>query len=402
MGVAVAALAAQHGFRVLVVRMSDEDRPRAETLRNQTWLQSGLMYMRRLPPDQALVVAKRMYVGGFGMLKDLELPPPPQDQHGILRVKTLAEGEELERDARALSIHERVQRLSESGARRALGRFYEEDSIYYSIPDMPFDEASVLSGLRSRACSANAFFCEVDAPVQLLPDRGDRAGFSVQIDGHPIVASATLLACGAGIVPALEQLEVKPPMTLRQTPLMVLHDLPAPSVPLFADREGGFSFVHQPAQPGAPNGATIFGTVVHREVEFQLPQDRRVSEEDVKKFSAHLPNWLAPSVNRGRFTAGYEVIPEPDTGMSYVEPWVSAVSPSQFPGLFFALPGRATTGLIASKMAFDKILPYLSRARWTQSAPDLSGFRAWEGDIYPHSHPRYGFNDADPRPGASA
>jgi glycine/D-amino acid oxidase-like deaminating enzyme len=48
LGTAVAALASAAGFGVLVIRLRDHIIPRADTLRNQGWLQSGIMY----PIDQ--------------------------------------------------------------------------------------------------------------------------------------------------------------------------------------------------------------------------------------------------------------------------------------------------------------------------------------------------------------
>ena len=67
LGMSVAYLAAheQPQRRVLVCRLSDDQEPFADTLRNQSWLQSGLRYVSALQqngfsPTDAIVFARRM------------------------------------------------------------------------------------------------------------------------------------------------------------------------------------------------------------------------------------------------------------------------------------------------------------------------------------------------------
>jgi glycine/D-amino acid oxidase-like deaminating enzyme len=86
LGTAVAALASQADYRVLVLRLNDSGIPRADTLRNQGWLQSGLLYRLEDFSDEAQYrnVAETTYFGGREMLRDCRMGYPPE--RGILRV----------------------------------------------------------------------------------------------------------------------------------------------------------------------------------------------------------------------------------------------------------------------------------------------------------------------------
>src|SRR5262245_62091902 len=95
LGLAVAMLASFRGNSVHVYRLSNQGKPRAEPLRNQGWLQSGLMYIDKIAPKPWLgdptyapgrVLAQQMYRAGLSMLDDLNIPRPEITQRGILRV----------------------------------------------------------------------------------------------------------------------------------------------------------------------------------------------------------------------------------------------------------------------------------------------------------------------------
>src|SRR4051794_26861417 len=70
LGTTLAALSSTAGTPPLVLRLEDSGRPRADTLRNQGWLQSGLLYRRSdfVTSDEYRVVAKKTFVGGRELL----------------------------------------------------------------------------------------------------------------------------------------------------------------------------------------------------------------------------------------------------------------------------------------------------------------------------------------------
>ena len=137
LGLATAARTAQRGYCVHVYRLSDRGRPRADTLRNQGWLQSGLIYVGKLGRDRrrGRLLASQMYVAGLTMLEGLELPVPDGVDGGILRVRQdTDEAHHLLEDARQLGIEHLVHELEPTAVRRRLGSVFETGR-YFAIPD---------------------------------------------------------------------------------------------------------------------------------------------------------------------------------------------------------------------------------------------------------------------------
>jgi glycine/D-amino acid oxidase-like deaminating enzyme len=394
LGLGIAALAARRGYRVVVIRLHDRGRPRADTLRNQGWLQSGLIYIDHFGSNRrrGRVVAGQMYAAGLGMLHDLGLPPPDPSERGMLRTRTQDEGKRLEEDAEVLRI-KGVKRLGERFARGRLGAIYET-GVYYSIPDTRFPEATVLERLRKIAQTEGADILQLAKPAILASDANSGSGVRIACeDGREIVSKATVAAAGAGNCPLLQGLAIEPFLRIKQTPLLVLHESLSNTVPIFADRDRGFSFVHHPPDgPILPNGALVVGTKVDRVVEFHSPDDRRITLEDRQKFATFLPPILQARIPAGRFTAGYEVIPEENLDRKYFEPWFDWVE--GFPALLHAMPGRATLGLFVARQVLDELVLRIGRPNGRNpSTGELA--TGWVDPILMHYDPAYDFNDSD-------
>src|SRR6185369_14449460 len=224
LGLAVTALAARAGYRVLVLRLNDGGRPRADTLRNQGWLQSGLMYVDKFKDDRkrGRRLAAQMYAAGLAMLTSLGLPHPGEDDHAVIRLRDEEEGLNLEADAESLRI-DSVKQLDSRSAKQGLGDIYE-DGIFYSLPDAPFPEAAVLTKLRDASYRFGADVIQVSAPAQLVRDSSSESGVRIDLAGLQIYSKATIAAAGAGNSQLLGDLEIATAMKLRQTPLLVLHE----------------------------------------------------------------------------------------------------------------------------------------------------------------------------------
>lgn len=391
LGLAIAALVAQHGYQVRVFRLGDQGRPRADTLRNQGWLQSGLMYVDRFDGDRkrGQKLAARMYAGGLGMLKDLGLPPPDPAAFGIFRVRDNGHGAQLEDDARELRISG-VRRLQPEDVQNLLGPVFEE-GIFYAIPDLPFPEATVLERIRTFARTEGATFIEVDSPISLVRDENSESGVSVQYGDQRLLSRVTIAAAGAGNFELLQGLGMQPQMEIQQTPLLVVHNCLSIAASIFADNRRGFSFVrHAPDGPVLPDGALVVGTKAHRIVPYARPDERRIPQEDIEKFATHLPACLTDHIERGRFTAGYEVIPRAN-GRKYFEPWVEWLP--GYPGLLLAMPGRATMGMAVAREILDDLVRRLGMP--ARDPPEVVGEGRWDDNIFMHFHPYYGFNDWD-------
>lgn len=181
-------------------------------------------------------------------------------------------------------------------------------------------------------------------------------------------------------------------MTLRQTPLLVLHETLFADVPIFADRMRKFSFVrHPPDGEMLPRGALVIGTKVHNNVSLPPPDERRIDPPDRDKFEKYLPPVLREKISEGRFTAGYEVIPDETVGLKDVEPWVDWVR--EYPALLKAAPGRATMGLSVARDILGEITSRIGAPDTTRSPFSRIGV-LWDDDIFMHYHPSYSFDDS--------
>jgi hypothetical protein len=95
----------------------------------------------------------------------------------------------------------------------------------------------------------------------------------------------------------------------------------------------------------------------------------------------------------GRFTAGYEVIPDVSRKESYLQPWVEKVE--GFSGLILASPGRATLGYFAAQQVVQRISRLLGAPGTSNREREpLSGTGPWADDIHMHFERHYSFDDS--------
>jgi glycine/D-amino acid oxidase-like deaminating enzyme len=387
LGAALAHLTAEAGFRVLLLRMNDRRRPRADTLRNQAWLQSGLIYKRSdfVDEEHYFRVALQTYVQGRLMLDDLGIPIPTSG--GVLRVASSKKAREVETRAKRLLLRdEEFHPLEPSKAKDLLGRMHMNGSTYFAIPDRPFDEARIVDSHRAFARDAGARVIDLPGPVEL---QRTAEGLEITMGTFTVLSRLTVIAAGAGNVPLLAQLGEPALLELRQTPLLVAQhptDLNMPSI--LIDYELGFSAVrHRLA--GDPEGdVLVIGTRHHQQpVPFVLPDDRKVSQSMVDKVVSCLPDELR-SLTGERYTAGMELIPT-QRPPSHLEPWIHDLG-----DVVVASPGRATLASFAAKLVLARLLPKLdghSPSRLEIPADCLD----WKEPIGMHFGRSYSFNDAE-------
>jgi glycine/D-amino acid oxidase-like deaminating enzyme len=388
LGTAVAALASTAGYGVLVLRMGDERVPRADTLRNQGWLQSGVMYHVgdfRSEADYAEFATKTFFAGRE-MLTDCGLPL--SSSRGLVCVRRAERIDDLVRKSALLKFgQDEFRRLESDEVADRLREFADPKTTYFCIPDAPFDEAGVLTHLRKSAEGAGAEFLEVAAPVTLEP-RGDL--IRVRWDGNTLESPVTLITAGAGSFDLVRQLGQALSGELRRTPLLVSsNDCPMPS-PIFVDLDRGFSAVHHLCD-GLTHGATVVGTKARLQpADFALPDDRRIPASEQQQLKDCLPPVLAERLLPGRFTAGYEVIPATSKALTAFEPWIEDLGSA-----IFASPGRATMALAAARMTLARILGKIRERRGKRFDYDSSGHARWDAEINMHYTPRYTFDDAE-------
>jgi glycine/D-amino acid oxidase-like deaminating enzyme len=395
LGLALAAVCAARGYHVCLIRMSDHGRPRADTLRNQGWLQSGLMYVGHYgavhDPTRKLgrALAARMRIGGLAMLRDLGIPLPDENECGVFRLKNEEQLEKLLEDASHLRLRN-VERLENHRAQSMLGSVFAEDSIYCTVPDQPFPEASVVRALREWGVREGVEFVQVERPIRLVANGNSESGVLLEWEGNQLASKVTVCAAGAGNCELLNGLDIAPMMEFQQTPLLVAHDAMSIKAPIFNDRVRGFSFVRHPEDPDTlPNGALVIATRSQRIVPFSTPEARRIDEQDIEVFASHLPEAFEPFMETGRFTAGYEVIPKTTPERPYVAPWIHWCP--EFRALVHAMPGRATLGLSVAREMLTEIETRIGVPKL--SGVNLNAAVAWDDDIHMHFHQDYDFND---------
>jgi glycine/D-amino acid oxidase-like deaminating enzyme len=390
LGTAIAALAAMAGYQPLVLRLPDDDRPNADTLRNQGWLQSGIMYSldEFSDHDDYAVLANRTFFAGRSMLAECGIPH--STEFGIISVKDSERIRQLELKRTLLGMpNEDFRLLERSEFPAGLTDVTASDSAYYRIPDCPFDEAAVLRALRDIARSHNADFVQLTHPVQL-----EAAGAATRIryGGHVFESPVIVIAAGAGSFHLVNQIGGQLDGELRRTPLLVSHSPQLVPCSVFVDWDSGYSAVKH-AAPGLPNGAAVVGTKARLQpAPIVSAADRRIPENERLKFERCLHPALAKSLLPGRFTAGYEVIPRRTTGLTAYDPWIVP-----FGNVLFASPGRATIGWLAAQEALEKTIEMIEAASFRRVVHSPDPLLTWQHPIHMHYTTQYSFNDLEVR-----
>ena len=308
LGTAVAALASAAGFGVLVIRLKDHIVPRTDTLRNQGWLQSGIMCpITQFGGHQEYErFATKTFFAGCEMLQACNVPLATGN--GILGVKDPKRIEEVRSKSKLLRFSENeFRKLERDEVTTKVGDLADDGTSYFHIPDVPFNEAGVLTHLREEARRHGAEFMEVSQPVTL--ERFNKI-VRIRCDDEIFESPLTLLTAGSGSFDLVDQVGGKLEGELRRTPLLV-SDQPS-NLPsdVFVDLERGYSAVRHVCA-GLPYGAVVVGTKAKLQPAPRVfPEDRRIPINERKEFAQYLPPTLAARLFPGRYTAGYEVIPK--------------------------------------------------------------------------------------------
>lgn len=231
LGTLIAWEATTRGHQVVCVRRSDAQAPEAETLRNQAWLQSGLVPHRRIGVDDALT----MWVEGRRMLRDLAFDPDAGDP-GVLRAPDDVV-DDIEKAIDEMVLRNFVKPLSPSTAQQRAGVFFRQGGTFYEIPDRPFPEAEIVQDARDRALATRlARFIEVQGPASMR-----RLGQTIEVtaNGETLVGDAFVLAAGYGSLQLLDSLPFSHGLKATSTPLVVIKNASAAELwALCRSREG--------------------------------------------------------------------------------------------------------------------------------------------------------------------
>ncbi|MDR3403464.1 MAG: FAD-dependent oxidoreductase [Chthoniobacter sp.] len=395
LGVLIAFLAAARGYAVRVVRMGDGEVPRADSLRNHAWLQSGLLYGSEL----GRAIRRQMRLSGVGLLEMFGLPVPVE--RGIFGLKDETEAAQLLANAEELNIASCVDRIPDGEAKRQAGEFYVSGRPYFWVPDAPFEEGGIMAAARDQAKANGAEFANVDRPVKLRRDESSPCGVAVDIGGCWPGSQIVILAAGSRTRSLLNQIGVDRNLVVSQSPLLVTPTCAPLRVPLYVDRKTGLSVVRHAPSSSHPNGCLVIGNTHRREIPSSAVEQRReLNDKDLQSLGDLLPPRIRKAILTAkgtRYTAGHKTeICRPGMGCT-VEPWIEAIE--EYPGLFAAIPGKATMALYTAENVLDRVDEFFRRTAPAVIANPPIPFPTntpWDGRIPLHHEKEYDeqLNDA--------
>ena len=364
LGSCAAMLSAEDGRKTLLYRRQDKPTPHAESQRNQAWHQSGLHYS--FGPDMS--AARLMRRAGKVLLDEFQFAAPPR---GFMRLAA-QDASVIEERARMLGVAVRQHTApSLMGALRGCYRG-TDGATYWEVPDGPFPEADAIALARNRARNAGANLREIQSEAHLQADADSPCGVAAIIDGMRIGAAGILIAAGAGTPNLLADLELPDMFEVVQTPLLLVTRDDVMRAPLLVDRVQGYA-ITQPIP-----GRLTYGIPLHRKLIPGEQNARYVGPPEQQKLMDSFQAHTGVSLTAGefRFDAGFEIWARGAKGIEKFMPIIE--SHPRFPGVTWALPGRATMALAAAAQALERFEPTVVAD--TARSAELPG-HAWDGPV---------------------
>lgn len=366
LGAWVSLRAAQQGYRVDCVRLSDSRAaggPRADTLRNQGWLQSGLRYAR-MDRDFLLQQARRMWTTGSEMLNALHIERDTRG--GVWRVSE-ERAKDISEAGEEMCIPEGQRRvLGATEAEVLLGPLYREGGVYMKTPETTFPEEEIVTEVRARARARGVEFQEAERPVELEVIEGQ---VIARMDELAIEAKVVVLAAGGGLARLLSQVGVCDYLEFRRTPLLVHEQaIEDCQVAVFQDNVSGrkYSLTNHQPKSEMSKGAVVVGTDFSNRSADLDPWAREISRDDWEQVLAGTPDFL----REGRCTTGFETFP---ARFSKQEEWLPDIwVPEDLKNVIVAIPGRATMAMTVADEVVERI---------TKIFPIEGQFVDWESEI---------------------
>jgi hypothetical protein len=333
-----------------------------------------LIVARQFGPDMS--AAQLMRRAGKVLLDEFQFNAP---RRGFMRLAA-QKASIIEARARTLGVEVRLH----VGAHleSALGGCYRGrgDTSYWEVPDGPFPEADAIALARNRARSAGAILREIKSAARLEPDADSPCGVAAVIDGERIGAAGILIAAGAGTPGLLADLDLHDVFEAVRTPLLFVIRDDVLRAPLLVDRVERYA-ITQPVL-----GRLTYGIPLHAKIEPGDPDARRVDRFEKEKlldsFQSHSKIVLA--AGEFRFDAGFEIWARGAGGLQKLMPIID--SHPGFPGVVWALPGRATMALAVAAQALERFSP---SAAPDVGSPALLPGHDWNGPVSMYYEPAY-------------
>jgi glycine/D-amino acid oxidase-like deaminating enzyme len=359
------SLAKHRRMRIVVVADRGDSRriPHADTHRNHSWQQSGLLY------GGDAVLAAQMLSSGRNLHRAVGVEPPTQQ--GIFRIQK-HDSAKITEAASKLGLRSLVGHVTPAAAQRRLGKFFVEGYAHFSVPDAPFDEPRVMDELQRQAEQEGVSWMYGRASLQ----RVGREAVVVVTDPSgqqtKLQAPCVVLCTGAGTIKLLDSIEVPHELVVYQSGLIRIYSDKLMDACLLADRTKNLSVVRFPVDRWNQTGCTVIGGGEKRLVSASTLGDaesqRRLSKSEINNLWALMsPDFRDRYERNAKYTVGYKTEQSvqasttesgvtPKRGQARIRTTVdSAVSPAPgFDNLVYAIPGKAT---LAWHCANSQILP---------------------------------------------
>ena len=354
LGLMAAHEAYERGFRdITVYETLGRHNLEADTFRNHSWFQSGLLYSDRL-------AAKILSEWGKQMLDKFNVDIG--NERGVFRCGDDRDSEdELRERAEYLLISDKIRRLGNNEAQLVLGPFFKRGFIHYWLPDVPFEEAYLMYQARSRAKARKIHFRK--GMVRIKRDGGSQPGFLIEVEGRQTLKAQYVVLCaGAGLLSLLNQLQVAHPLAVFRSALLRIGQGAGMRTNLMVDISNdrptsGLSVIQHSKAAIPPNGCFVVGSRRREPVQpHELQGERFVTPDEDEDLQRLVPEELLPSSRNPimRVIAGYKTEACDAAGKSTVRPWFGEWP--DYPHLVASVPGKATQALYVAEQILDRLL----------------------------------------------
>jgi glycine/D-amino acid oxidase-like deaminating enzyme len=359
------------------VYADDAPEPRTDSQRNHAWLQSGLLYV-----GADIVAARHMYLSGRMMHVHLGFRPP--SARGVFRYDAEGPVDAFFAHAKQIRLESEIRQLSEREAKVSLGKFFEKGKLNFEVPDSPFNISALMSAARDRAKDRGVSF-RVDR-IRVERNEAAPCGYTLRSSHGELRPRITVVCAGSATPAILDCLGLDHPLVVNRSSLLVLPSAEGMRAPLLADRSSQIAVVRHGISPS--QGRIVVGNRDRTLVDPGNGLERNLTKEEHEQLMNCVPLDLrTPGI---RATACHKTDCRRKDGKATVDYWVESFS--EYPGLIFATPGKATMAYHTAKLVRDKVMKANRRNGFAQSNANSNVVPPgtdWHEPILSHFHPAF-------------
>lgn len=377
MGLLTAVFVSERTSLNVCVYADDAPEPRTDSQRNHAWLQSGLLYV-----GADIVAARHMFHSGRAMHTHLGFRPP--SARGVFRYDEEGPVDAFFAHAKQIGLESEIRELSEREAQASLGKFFEKGKRNFEVPDSPFKISELMNAARDRAKDQGVSF-RVDR-IRVERNEAAPCGYTLRTSHGELRPHITVVCAGSATPAILDGLDLDHPLVVNRSSLLVLPSAEGMRAPLLADRSSQIAVVRHDMSPS--QGRIVIGNRDRTLVDPGNGLERNLTIEEREQLMNCVP--LDLRTPRIRATACHKTDCRRGDGKATVDYWVESFS--EYPGLIFATPGKATMAYHTAKLVLEKVMKDIRRNKLSQSNKNsivVPLGADWREPILSHFHPAF-------------